>query len=156
MMEELVRSYEDGYNRLLQALDGVSEELLMYKPAPDKWSIKEVVIHVCDAEVVAVDRMKRVISEPNQLFFKFDPDAWAVKLRYQELDMQPYLTLLQSLRSMMTAVLEGLSEEDWARTGVHNIAGKVTLKDLVTMFANHIDVHVRQIERNKQSFASCG
>ncbi|MED4602386.1 DinB family protein [Paenibacillus validus] len=153
-METLVQSYAEGYNKLVQAIEGVTDEELLFKPAPEKWSIKEVVIHVCDAEMVGVDRMKRTLSEPNPLLFKFDPDAWASRMDYQSLDMQLYLTLFQALRASMVSVLTALKPEDWERTAVHNVTGKHTLEDIVRMFDRHVDTHIRQIERNKQAYAA--
>ncbi|MBP1155485.1 MULTISPECIES: DinB family protein [unclassified Paenibacillus] len=155
-MEALVQNYAKGVDLLMAALDGVSEEELLFKPAENKWSIKEVVIHVCDAEMVSTDRMKRIIAEDNPLLFKFDPDAWALRLNYQALDIQAYLAMFGALRFSMSAILSGLSNEDWQRTGVHNVAGKQTLQDVVQMFIGHVDRHIQQIERNKQAFATRG
>jgi hypothetical protein len=151
-MNELVQAYSQGYERLAAAIQGVGVDLLEFKPAPEKWSVKEVVIHVCDAEMVAIYRMKKVISEENPLLFKFDPDAWAGRLAYQSLDMQHYLDLFKLQRAGMTVILQGLNDADWKRTGVHNVAGKQTLHDIVRMFVAHVDTHIRQIERNKQAF----
>jgi hypothetical protein len=155
-MEELIRHYGEGYTRLSAALEGVGEELLNFKPAPDKWSIREVVVHLCDAEINAIYRMKKVISEDNPLLFKFDPDAWAVRLNYEGMDLNLSLQLFQVLRLSMIPVLKQLKEEDWSRTGVHNVTGKLTLKDLVQQFSGHVDRHVQQIERNKQAFQARG
>ncbi|MCZ8515867.1 DinB family protein [Paenibacillus filicis] len=152
-MEDLVQSYAEGFNRLSVAIEGLSEELLLYKPAENRWCIKKVVIHLCDAEMIALDRMKRIIAEPNPLFFKFDPDAWALRLQYSSLDMSVFLSLFAALRASMVPILRGLSEEDWARTGVHNQNGKLTLQELVAMFVHHLDRHIQQIERNKKAFA---
>jgi hypothetical protein len=151
-MNELIQAYAKGYDKLVEALEGVSEQLLMFKPAPDKWSIKEVIIHVSDAEMVAIYRMKKIISEENPLYFKFDPDAWAIQMNYQALDMQPYLEMFKSQRSAMCTILRGLNESDWSRTGVHNVTGKQTLQDVVQMFIGHVDRHIKQMERNKQAF----
>lgn len=155
-MEQLIQHYASGYERLTAALEGVSEPLLTYKPGPGKWSIKEVAVHVADAEMVAIHRMKKVIAEENPLLFKFDPDAWASRLDYASLDMNVYLELFRSLRAGMVPVLKGLKPEDWERTGIHNVAGKQTLRDIVQMFADHVDRHVAQIERNKQAYAAKG
>ncbi|GAB7058245.1 MULTISPECIES: DinB family protein [unclassified Paenibacillus] len=151
-METLVQNYARGYERLSAALEGVSEELLNFKPGENKWSIKEVVIHVCDAEMLAVDRMKRIISENHPLFFKFDPDGWASRLNYSALDMNFYLNLFKMIRESMVPILQQLKEDDWKRTGVHNIAGKLSLRDVVETFVEHVNTHVRQIERNKRTF----
>lgn len=152
-MEQIIEHYADGYARLKEALEGVSDELLHYKPAPGKWSVKQIIIHVADAEMVAVDRMKRVIAENNPLLFKFDPDAWADRLGYDQLDHLHYLAQFKLLRAGMEHVLRSLKPDDWKRTGVHNVSGKQTLEDIVRMFAKHVDAHIDQINRNKQAFA---
>jgi hypothetical protein len=153
-MEELVVSYAKGYELLMQAVQGVTEEELSYKPAPDKWSINEIVVHVCDGEMVAVDRMKRVIAEQNPLLFAFDPDLWSSGLGYQEQDHEPYLELFKLLRATMTAVLSNLGDEVWTRTGIHSVNGKLTLQDIVQGFVTHVDRHLQQIDRVKLAFAS--
>ncbi|TVY10121.1 methyltransferase domain-containing protein [Paenibacillus cremeus] len=150
----LIQKYADGYNLLVAALDGVSEEQLLFKPGEKKWSIKEVVIHLCDAELVALDRMKRVISENQPFYFKFDPDAWANRLDYHSLDMQTFLYLFRALRVSMASILENMPDDAWQRSGVHNVTGKQTLQDLVQMFLGHVDRHIQQIERNKRDFAA--
>jgi hypothetical protein len=151
MMNELVQKYAAGHSLLLEALVGVSEAELNYKPAPEKWSIKEIIVHVSDAEMIAVHRMKKVIAEDNPLLLKFDPDLWSGRLHYEESDMQLYLELFKGLRLGMVAILAKLKEADWQRTGIHNTAGRQTLHDIVSMFVGHIETHVRQIERNKKA-----
>ena len=153
-MEALVQSYAAGYDRLVSAMDGLCEEQLVFKPAADKWSIKEVVVHLCDAELNAIERMKRVISEDNPPLLKFDPDAWALRLDYRSLDMYTYLFLFRALRASMTPILENIADDVWQRTGMHNTAGEQTLEDIVRMFVQHIDRHIQQIERNKQAYAA--
>ncbi|TBL80240.1 DinB family protein [Paenibacillus thalictri] len=152
-MQQIVESYAKGYELLTAALEGASAELMNFKPGPEKWSIKEVIVHVCDAEMVAIYRMKKVISEENPLLFKFDPDAWASRQDYVSLDHEAYLQLFRSLRASMVPVLSALKPEDWERTGVHNVTGKQTLHDIVKMFVGHVDRHIAQIERNKKAFA---
>jgi hypothetical protein len=151
-MNELIQSYSYGYDRLVEALQGVDERLLNFKPAPEKWSIKEVIVHVGDAEMVAVHRMKKVIAEDNPLLLKFDPDLWSARLDYVSLDMQLYLDIFKGLRQGMASILINLTEADWQRTGIHNVSGKLTLFDIVSMFVGHVERHIKQIERNKQAF----
>lgn len=151
-MNELIQAYVQGYDKLVDALKGVNEELLNFKPAPEKWSIKEVIVHVSDAEMVAIYRMKKIIAEDNPLLFKFDPDAWAGRMDYTALDMNYYLEMFKLQRIGMVNILNNLQASDWERTGVHNITGKQTLKDVVQMFVGHVDRHIQQMERNKQAF----
>lgn len=151
-MEELAR-YERGFALLTEAIAGVSEELLHYKPSEQAWSIKEIVIHVCDTEIVAHHRMKQVIAESDPALIAFDQDLWTSRLRYEQLDMKLHLELFRLLRESMMPILQSMKDEDWTRSGIHSEAGKLTLRDLLVHFANHVETHVNQIERNKRSFA---
>jgi hypothetical protein len=152
MMNELIQNYAKGHSLLLDALVGVSDAELNFKPAPEKWSIKEVVIHVSDAEMNAVLRMKKIIAEDNPLLLKFDPDHWSGNLHYEALDMQLHLDIFKGLRSSMVSILNQLQDAEWERTGIHNAVGKQTLRDIVVMFTGHVERHIRQIDRNKAAY----
>ncbi len=151
-MNELIAHYADGYRRITEAISGLSEEELSFKPAPDQWSVKEIVIHLADTEMVAVHRMKRVLSEDTPLLTAFDQDAWANSMRYNERDHKPYLELFRLLRENMLTLLDGVTEQQLARAGVHEKNGKVTLESMIRTFSNHVDGHIRQIERVKAAY----
>jgi uncharacterized damage-inducible protein DinB len=59
---------------------GLSDEQLDAVPIPGKWSIRLVVCHIADFELVYADRMKRVIAETQPTFFGGDPDTFAAGL----------------------------------------------------------------------------
>jgi hypothetical protein len=151
-MKELLAQYADGYLLLKEAVKGLSEEELNFKPAPEAWSIKEIVVHVADTEIVAIHRMKRVISEENPLLTAFDQNAWAKRQQYMNLDANLYVELLGLLRQSFLPVLNSLTAEDWQHTGIHIEAGKVALHDLLKKFVGHLDTHLRQIDRLKQAY----
>jgi uncharacterized damage-inducible protein DinB len=153
-MEPLIASYAKGHERLKQAVAGVTEEELMFKQAPDQWSIKEIVIHLCDAEVVAVHRIKKVISEPNPQLLAFDQDRWSSRLTYQEQDHELQMEIFRLLRLSLIPVLSKLASEDWSRSSMHNENGAMTLQEIVEHFVNHTDQHLQQIDRVKLAFAA--
>jgi uncharacterized damage-inducible protein DinB len=153
-MESLIEKYAQGYDMLKKAVDGLSEEELHYKPAPDKWSIHEIVVHVCDADLVGVHRMKAVISEDNPTLIPFDQDLWATRMRYSQQSLKLSLELFRLLRESLVPVLRSLQEQDWHRKGTHTEAGPLTLHDLLQKFVNHLQQHLAQIERVRQAYAA--
>jgi hypothetical protein len=152
-MQSLITDYLKGMAQVQEAVDGVGEPLLSFKPADNAWSIKEIIIHLCDADLVAANRMKKVIAEDNPLLMAFDQDAWTSKLGYSELDHEYYLQLFGTIRKGMAVILRNLPAEAWARTGIHNVAGKITLQDIVESYIGHVNDHLKQIDRNKTAFA---
>jgi uncharacterized damage-inducible protein DinB len=152
-MEELIARFSKGNEKFLQAIEGVGEEEFLFKPAPGKWCIKEVVMHLCDIEIVFAFRIKSTISETNPLVFPIDPDGWANNLDYINQDHRAALEMQRIIRANTVAVLRKLPAEAWDRTVVHRATGKMTLRQLVEMFANHDDRHIGQIDRAKQAYA---
>ena len=153
-MEQLIADYARGYDAIVRAIEGLDEEALSFKPSPRAWSIKEIVIHLADTEVVVIHRMKSVIAENKPPLPAFDQDAWADRLHYREQDYRQHLALFKLLRESFVPVLSRLKAEDWERTGVHSEKGEVTLKELLRSYTEHVFVHIRQIERNKAAYAA--
>ncbi|HZG77550.1 MAG TPA: DinB family protein, partial [Paenibacillus sp.] len=83
---ELIRNYAAGFSCIETAIRGVSDEELDFKPSPDAWSVKEILIHLADAELVVVDRMKRIIAEDAPPMRTMYQELWARRLHYGKLD----------------------------------------------------------------------
>lgn len=148
-MKELIHEYAQGYELLRASIDGLSEEQMRFRPAPGKWSIHEIIVHVADSEIVGIHRLKKVLAEDQPLLTAFDQDAWAAQLSYHELDAGQYLLLFKLLRESFLPVLSRLTEDDWQRVGIHSEAGPMTFGQLLQKYVDHIRDHLRQIERVK-------
>lgn len=57
-MKELIEEYGQGYE-MLRKSEGLTEEELRFKPAPDKWSIHQILIHLAESELVSTQRIKK-------------------------------------------------------------------------------------------------
>src|SRR5438128_799573 len=66
--------------------------------APGKWSIKFILHHLADSETVLYDRIRRVLSEPRQVLWVFDQDAWAKGLNYSEVPLELSRRVYESVR----------------------------------------------------------
>lgn len=151
-MQTLIEAFEQGPARLRAAVTGVSDELLRFKPAPEKWSILEVVVHLVDTEIVVAQRLYQTIAENRPPIVPFDQDAWANRLSYRDADLEEELALFEALRRRTASRLRKLTAEDWDRVG--DRAGQpVTVRELVEKFTAHVDRHIAQIERNKAAYA---
>ncbi|MDT3416935.1 hypothetical protein QO009_002829 [Brevibacillus aydinogluensis] len=152
-MKELIHEYAQGYELLRASIDGLSEEQMRFRPAPGKWSIHEIIVHVTDSEIVGLHRFKKVLAEDQPLLTAFDQDKWAAQLRYHELDAGQYLLLFKFLRESFLPVLSRLTEDDWQRVGIHSEAGPMTFAQLLQKYVDHIRDHLRQIERVKAAMS---
>jgi len=97
---DLIGRLEATRSRTLQYFD-LSGELLDRRYAPGKWPVRFILHHLADAETVLFDRIRRIISEPRQVLWAFDQDAWAAGLDYAR-------TPLELSRSVYDAVRAGV------------------------------------------------
>ncbi len=151
-MESLIEEYGSGYKMLREAIEGLSEEELRFKPASDKWSIHQILIHMADSEMVSTQRLKKVLSEEEPLLMSIDQDAWAIALGYEQLDREQYLLLFQLLRSSMLPILAQLTAEQVERVGIYADAGRFTFKELLEYRVQHVRGHLAQIEQVKKVY----
>ncbi|MFC4321305.1 DinB family protein [Litchfieldia salsa] len=151
-MELLIEQYKQGYSMILKEIEGLTEEQFLFKPSEKDWSIREIIIHISDAELVHIHRMKAVLSENNPVLTAFDQDLWTTRLKSQQVDHQLYLELFKTMRESFQPILLQLTDQDYLRIGTHNQDGQLTFKEIFEHSIEHIDTHIGQIRRVKSLF----
>jgi uncharacterized damage-inducible protein DinB len=144
-LQTLLGRFEAGGELLKFSIGGLTTEQARARPGPGAWSIAEVVAHLVDSDMVCCDRIKRVIAEENPTLLAFDENAWIVRLRSDELPVEESANLFDANRRWMTRILRNCSEQDFARFGNHSERGKMTLTEILSMFVNHLDHHLKFI-----------
>jgi len=112
-----------------------------------KWSVLHVVRHLADSELVSAVRWRMVVAQNRASLVAYDQDVWAERLRYSHADAEEALDEFTAVRRSNLRLLRSLSNEDWARVGVHVERGEQTLADMVRLSAGHDLVHLNQIDR---------
>lgn len=115
--------------------------------APGKWTVRQILHHLSDAETVLFDRIRRVVSEPRQVIWAFDQDAWAMGLGYEDRPLDLSRGLYDATRAgvMYYADLHYDGSDDIEF--VHSETGVRTLRDELEKVAWHNRHHLEQIER---------
>lgn len=149
-MKNLIEEYSQGYALLREAIEGLSEDELRFKPEPNKWSIHQIVIHVTDDEILSTHRLRKVLAEEEPLLLSFDQEAWADNLGYERLNLEQHLLLFQMLRESMLPLLKNLTDEQLERVGAYPDGVRYAFKELLELRIRHVRDHLAQIERVKQ------
>lgn len=145
---ELLENFRQGFEKIRLALQNFPKHVFDYKPAPDKWSIREIIIHLADSEANAYCRFRKIIAEPGDSVMVYDQDIWAKKLNYNNQEIDPCLELFYHLRVCTYSLLKELPEATWHNFIIHPERGKVTLEDLLAIYAGHVDSHIKQMNKN--------
>jgi hypothetical protein len=81
MNRDLIESFAAGGDILRRAVHGLSRDDLLARPGPGDWSIQELVIHLADSDEIAIDRMKRILTEDNPALLYADESAYIADFR---------------------------------------------------------------------------
>lgn len=141
-----IRCLQDTTTALENLVVLTTPEKLLWKPAPDRWSICEVLNHLTDVENLAVGlRAKRVVEEDRPLFVDYDRDARYAAGAYANDDGERALEKFHETRKASLAWLEKMKPSDWKRKGKHPAVGEVDLTQLLSLWAFHDLGHIRQV-----------
>jgi hypothetical protein len=142
--QQLITQYETGYDEVQQSLADFPREQLTAKPIPGKWSACEIVQHLADSEMRAAIRLRQLLTEDRPTIQGYDEALYAERLNYNARDMAPALDASAQLLAQMT-------DEDWAREGVHPEHARYTADNWLEIYAAHAFNHAAQIRRLREA-----
>ena len=152
--EALIAQYARGPERVREALARVPEEARQWRPGPGKWSVHEVVVHCADSETNAALRIRYLIAEKEPLIVGYDQDAWARVFDYQAQPLEDSLAATSAARGRTVPLLRRLTDADWTKEGRHTESGRYTAESWLRIYAEHVEGHARQIERNLEAWTA--
>ena len=120
--KELIAQYNDGYRVVAEALVGAPDEELDARPAPGKWSAREVVHHLADSEMTAATRL------------------------FYDRPIEASLDAFKTARRSTSEILARMTDAHWARAaGTHTEHGAYTAERWLEIYAGHAHAHAEQI-----------
>lgn len=138
---------------LRKALVGLSERQMAAPEARGKWSVRHVVQHLADSELVWGYRLRMVLAEDRPPLTGYDQDLWAQRLGYDEAHVENALDDFVLLRRANLRLLAGASGDDLKRVGVHAERGEESVKHMIGLYAGHDLLHLGQLDRIRQAVA---
>lgn len=142
---EIVNRLEAARDRTLKYFD-LNDERLERSYGPGKWSVRFLLHHIADSETVLYDRICRVLSEPRQVIWAYDEDAWAKARDYSTLPLALSRRIYEAVRAAIIYHARVHYDTEGHREFVHSETGLRTLKDEFDKVASHNEHHLAQIE----------
>ena len=151
-IQVLLERFRRGPEVLAMVLTGVFGEEEDFVTAPGKWSIRQIVAHLADAELVGAHRLRQVIAEDSPTLIAFDQDAWTRNLDYARRKPKTSLETFRRIRAENYELLKELPESAFERTGNHSENGAMTLRRLLEGYAQHAESHARQMMEIREEY----
>ena len=144
---ELIEKIRALTEQLEAVVAPLTEKQLTTHFIPGEWTVAQAVHHLADAHMNSYIRMKQILTQDDPPLSSTDQDAWAGLPDAGRAALDDSIMLLKGLHHRWAIMLEGLSEEQWARRGVRAERGPVSLDEMLTIYGNHGEAHLAQIAR---------
>ncbi len=144
--EELLRILRSTPDEVQTACEGLSNEQLRTPPSAGGWSLLEITCHLRDSAAEEGLRIRRLIEEDRPTLAPYDQDARAREREYQREDPRRALTGLRAFWTGLAYQLEGLSEDEWQREGIHLEVGSVSVGSRAEDEVRHAREHLAQMQ----------
>jgi hypothetical protein len=149
---DILATLEDQRRSMMILLSGRDEGEGNFRYAPDKWTAKEVLGHVCDAERIFAYRALRIARGDTTPLAGFEQDDY---VRNGPFARRPLCDLIEeyiAVRRATLSLLRNLDEAAWTRRGIAS-NNEVTVRALAYIIAGH-ELHHRRILEEKYFAAS--
>jgi len=146
-----LEAFLNTHGQLVNAVQGLSEEQLKWKPAPTAWSVQEVVSHLVDHSFVISFRIRDILAGTTVQLPAFAQDAWVSGQHSNRGNLSDILDVFHAILEYNSLLIERLSDDELEKTGVNFKGETVSVKTIIQGFTRHVQGHLGQIERTKQA-----
>lgn len=146
---DIVQTLRAQVSLTLAHLRAIPESRGGYRYADGKWSIREVVGHLTDAERIFAGRAMRFARADATALPGFDENAYVANARFNERTLASLIAEFEAVRNATVAFFDSLLAEEWTRHG--EASGKnVSVRALAWIVAGH-ELHHLTVLRERYS-----
>jgi uncharacterized damage-inducible protein DinB len=144
---DILATLDRQRREMVLLLSGLSEEQGDFRYAPEKWSAKQVLGHVCDTERVFAYRALRIARADATPMEGFEQDDYVKNGPFARHVIAEVIEDYIAVRRATISLLRSLEEAAWSRRGIAN-KNEVTVRAIAYTIAGH-EVHHRRILQEK-------
>lgn len=138
----LVELLAEQNRETVRLLSEVDDNRALYAYAPGKWTIKEVVGHLSDAERIFAHRALRFARSDGQPLPGFDENAYVPAGRFNERPIADLVDEFRAIRASTVHLFRYLNDEELARRGIAN-NNPISVRALAFVIAGHERHHAK-------------
>jgi uncharacterized damage-inducible protein DinB len=131
--------------QLRQTFDSLGDVRADQSRVPGKWSVREILCHLADCEIVFAYRLRQTLAEPHHIIQPFDQDLWAKN--YAAYDAASALAVFSAVRDFNVKLIASLPPDAFSKPVSHPERGTMTFQSIVETMGGHDLNHLGQIER---------
>jgi hypothetical protein len=133
-----------------EAVAGATDAELDARPAPGKWTAREIVHHLADSEMTSAVRVRLLLAADRPQIAGYDQEEFARRLHYDR-PIAASLAALKAARETTAELLDRCTDADWLREGTHTEHGRYGMDTWLSIYSAHAHDHAAQILRARAS-----
>lgn len=141
----VLKHLEDNFKATKELIHSLAEEKLLYRYAPGKWTIKEILVHIIDDERIYSYRALRFARNDKTTLPGFEQDNFASNSNANKRDLKNIFEEYEAVRKATIALFNGLNDESLTRGGTAD-GSQTTVRALAYHIAGHELHHIRFIK----------
>jgi uncharacterized damage-inducible protein DinB len=141
--ETPLASIKAAPDRFTELISGASQVQLLQQPAPNKWSVRDILCHLADCEIAFAFRLRQALAENRHTIQPFDQDAFA--RNYGALRADEALSTYTNLRRWDVSFIDTVGPAAMSKVVTHPERGEMTFQTIVETMAGHDLNHFGQI-----------
>ncbi len=142
-IDQSIEAFANGPALLCEVATGLTAEQLDRRPADGSWTLRQNIWHLAHSDAIGIDRMLRIAYEKKPpLLIGYDETSGTEATYSDGHPVDELLTLFELNRKAFVRIARRLPREAYAKFGIHNEAGKVTLGEMVEKYVKHLDHHL--------------
>lgn len=127
-------------------LQKLAHERVRYQPAPDRWSIAEVIGHLVDSACNNHQRFVRAQQLPSLTFPRYEQNEWVAAASWQTMDWSTIVDLWASYNLALAHLIRQIAESQLSTPCTITPYDVCDLKFLVKDYLDHLHHHLQRIE----------
>jgi DinB family protein len=139
--ENLGEQLTGQLEELEQLVEPVTDRAALARYADGKWSVKEVIGHLSDAERIFSYRMFRIARGDQTPLSGFDEKPYVSAGNFDRRPLRALLDELRAIRLSTVALSEGLSPHCWTRRGTAD-GNPISARALAYIIVGHVNHHI--------------
>lgn len=143
--EDIVAALGSQRDQALARLEGIAEARGDYRYAPNKWSIKDMVGHLCDTERVFAYRALRIGRGDTTPLPSFDDQAYVAEVRAGDRTLADLAAEWGDVRRATIALFRNLPAPAWQRRGIASDQ-PISVRALAYIIVGHVRHHLQVLE----------
>ncbi len=134
--QPLLQHLSDQKEETAAFLRSIPADKADFRYAEGKWSVKEVIGHICDTERVMAYRLLRASRGDRTPLAGFDENQFVAHANFSSRSINDLVQEYQAVRQATLALAASLSDEAWLRLGNAN-GNEVSARALGYIIAGH-------------------